>query len=51
MRSTLFIFIPRNVARRLENVDHTTARMLNWSMPGGQDHYFREESNSLRENG
>ena len=34
-------FIPRNVVHRFKNVGDTTARMLDWSLPGGQDHYFK----------
>src|SRR5262249_8549760 len=35
------IFIPRNVVHRFKNVGDKTACMLDWSLPGGQDHYFR----------
>jgi quercetin dioxygenase-like cupin family protein len=35
------VFIPRNVVHRFKNVGHTTACMLDWSLPGGQDHYFK----------
>ena len=35
------VFIPRNVVHRFRNVGDTTARMLDWSLPGGQDHYFK----------
>ena len=35
------VFIPRNVVHRFTNVGDTTARMLDWSLPGGQDHYFK----------
>ena len=35
------VFIPRNVVHRFKNVGDTTARMLDWSLPGGQDHYFK----------
>ena len=34
------VFIPRNVVHRFKNVGDTTARMLDWSLPGGQDRYF-----------
>jgi quercetin dioxygenase-like cupin family protein len=34
------VFIPRHVVHRFKNVGDTTARMLDWSLPGGQDHYF-----------
>src|SRR5262252_10643488 len=35
------VFIPRNVVHRFKNVGDTTARMLDWGLPGGQDHYFK----------
>ena len=35
------VFIPRNVVHRFKNAGDTTARMLDWSLPGGQDHYFK----------
>src|SRR5262244_2386429 len=35
------VFIPRNVVHRFKNAGHTTACMLDWSLPGGQDHYFK----------
>jgi mannose-6-phosphate isomerase-like protein (cupin superfamily) len=35
------VFIPRNVMHRFKNVGDTTACMLDWSLPGGQDHYFK----------
>jgi len=35
------VFIPRNVVHRFTNVGETTACMLDWTLPGGQDHYFR----------
>ena len=35
------VFIPRNVVHRFKNIGDTTARMLDWSLPGGQDHYFK----------
>jgi mannose-6-phosphate isomerase-like protein (cupin superfamily) len=34
------VFMPRNVLHRFKNVGDTTARMLDWSLPGGEDHYF-----------
>jgi len=34
------VFIPRNVIHRFKNVGDTTACLLDWSLPGGQDHYF-----------
>lgn len=35
------VFIPRNVVHRFKNVGDTPACMLDWSLPGGQDHYFK----------
>ena len=35
------VFIPRNVVHRFRNVGDSTACMLDWSLPGGQDHYFK----------
>ena len=35
------VFIPRNVVHRFKNIGDTPARMLDWSLPGGQDHYFK----------
>jgi mannose-6-phosphate isomerase-like protein (cupin superfamily) len=35
------VFIPRNVVHRFKNIGETTACMLDWSLPGGQDHYFK----------
>ena len=35
------VFIPRNVVHRFKNVGETTACMLDWTLPGGQDHYFK----------
>ena len=29
------------MVHRFRNVGDTTARMLDWSLPGGQDHYFK----------
>ena len=39
--SGTIVFIPRNVVHRFKNVGDTTARMLDWSPPAGQDHYFK----------
>ena len=38
------VFIPHNVVHRFRNVGDATACMLDWSLPGGQDHYFRAVS-------
>ena len=35
------VFISRNVVHRFKNVGDTTGRMLDWSLPGGHDHYFK----------
>src|SRR5215470_7291715 len=35
------VFIPRNTAHRFKNVGDTTGCMLDWTLPGGQDHYFK----------
>src|SRR5215469_16563107 len=35
------VFIPRSVVHRFKNVGNKMARMLDWSLPGGQDHYFK----------
>jgi len=35
------VFIPRNVVHRFRSVGDTTACMLDWSLPGGQDQYFK----------
>src|SRR6476620_3169801 len=35
------VFIRRNVVHRFKNVDDTTGCMLDWRLPGGQDHYFK----------
>src|SRR5215475_15842744 len=45
------VFIPRNTVHRFKNVGDTTARMLDWSLPGGQDHYFRAISDLAASDG
>jgi quercetin dioxygenase-like cupin family protein len=35
------VFIPRNVVHRFKNVGDRAACMLDWTLPGGQDHYFK----------
>ena len=35
------VFIPRNTVHRFKNVGDTIGCMLDWSLPGGQDHYFK----------
>src|SRR5262245_60865311 len=34
-------FIPRGVVHRFKNVGGARAAMLDWSLPGGQDHFFK----------
>ena len=38
------VFIPRYCVHRFKNIGQGAARMLDWSLPGGQDHYFIEIS-------
>ena len=38
------VFIPRNTVHRFKNVGKTPACMLDWTLPGGQDQYFRKIS-------
>jgi mannose-6-phosphate isomerase-like protein (cupin superfamily) len=45
------VFIPRNVVHRFKNVGDTTACMLDWSLPGGQDHYFKAISELAADGG
>src|SRR5262245_19423439 len=45
------VFIPRNVVHRFKNVGDTTACMLDWSLPGGQDHYFKTISELAGDDG
>jgi mannose-6-phosphate isomerase-like protein (cupin superfamily) len=35
------LFIPRGVTHRFKNIGSDVGRMLDWSLPGGQDHYFK----------
>lgn len=35
------LFVPRSVTHRFRNIGTTVGHMLDWSVPGGQDHYFR----------
>jgi mannose-6-phosphate isomerase-like protein (cupin superfamily) len=39
--SGAIVFIPRNVVHRFKNSGDTTACMLDWTLPGGQDHFFK----------
>ncbi len=45
------VFIPRNVVHRFRNVGDTTACMLDWSLPGGQDQYFKAISDLAASDG
>jgi quercetin dioxygenase-like cupin family protein len=45
------VFIPRNVVHRFKNIGDTTARMLDSSLPGGQDHYFKTISELAADGG
>lgn len=35
------VFIPRGTVHRFKNVGDTPLCMLDWTLPGGQDHYFK----------
>jgi len=35
------LFIPRGVTHRFRNIGPTDGHMLDWSLPGGQDKYFK----------
>ncbi len=45
------VFIPRNVVHRFRNVGAATACMLDWSLPGGQDQYFKAISDLAASDG
>jgi len=45
------VFIPRNVVHRFKNVGDTTGCMLDWSLPGGHDHYFKAISELAADGG
>ena len=49
--SDTIVFIPRNVVHSFKNVDDTTACMLDWSLPGGQDRYFKAMADLANANG
>ena len=36
------VFLPRGTVHSFKTVSDGPARMLDWSLPGGQDRYFRE---------
>ena len=35
------VFIPRNTVHRFRNVGDSIGCMIDWTVPGGQDHYFK----------
>jgi mannose-6-phosphate isomerase-like protein (cupin superfamily) len=43
------VFIPRNVVHRFKNVGNTTARMLDWSLPGDRTTTSKRSPNSRPE--
>jgi mannose-6-phosphate isomerase-like protein (cupin superfamily) len=45
------VFIPRNMVHRFKNVGNTTGCMLDLSLPGGQDHYFKAISELAADGG
>jgi mannose-6-phosphate isomerase-like protein (cupin superfamily) len=45
------VFIPRNTVHRFKNIGDTTACMLDWSLPSGQDHYFKAISELAADGG
>ena len=45
------VFIPRNVVHRFKNIGNTTGCMLDLSLPGGQDHYFKAISELAADGG
>lgn len=46
-----FVYLPRHAVHTFKNVGTTTARMLDMSVPGGQDRYFKEISTLAAEGG
>ena len=36
------VFVPPNTVHTFKNITDRPAKMLDWSLPGGQDRYFRE---------
>jgi len=45
------VFVPRNVVHRFKNVGDTPARVLEISLPGGLDHYFKAISDLAASDG
>ncbi|GAB7524561.1 hypothetical protein PBS_35480 [Paraburkholderia sp. 2C] len=41
------LFIPRGVTHRFKNIGTTVGHMLDWSLPGGQDKYFKAISDLM----
>jgi mannose-6-phosphate isomerase-like protein (cupin superfamily) len=36
------VFLPRGTVHSFRNIGDAPGKMLDWSLPGGQDRYFRE---------
>ena len=36
------VFAPPNTVHTFKNIGDAPSKMLDWSLPGGQDHYFQE---------
>ena len=36
------VFIPPNTVHSFKNIGDTPGKQLDWTLPGGQDRYFRE---------
>jgi mannose-6-phosphate isomerase-like protein (cupin superfamily) len=45
------VFIPRNVVHHFKNVGNTTGCILDLSLPGGHDHYFKAISELAADGG
>jgi mannose-6-phosphate isomerase-like protein (cupin superfamily) len=45
------VFIPRNTIHRFKNIGETRGRMLDWTLPGGQDRYFKAVSDLAADGG
>lgn len=46
-----FVYLPRHAVHTFKNVGTTPAKMLDMSVPGGQDRYFREISDLAKGDG
>lgn len=45
------LFLPRNTIHSFKNIGTEPAKMLDWSLPGGQDGYFREIAKAAQQHG